>query len=467
MNQIRISDVTIRQAGKSMTFREKLEAAKLLDRLAVSVITLREIENAKIDSLLIKSVAGSVKNSILAVPVSLTEESVRMTWDALKNAAHPRMQVPAAVSTVQMEYLFHKKPEAMLAAIESTVKSCAVVCNDVEFIAEDATRSEESFLDDAIRTAIAAGANTVTFCDTAGTLLPDGIAEFIDNLKARVPELSEVTIGFDASNGLAMADACSIAAVWHGANEVKTAAFGGDGANLENVARILHVKGEARGVATGMRMTEISRLVGQIAWLCQPGRNKGIHAESGIHEESDLYLTAQDDVTAVQKAVERLGYDLSEEDVATVYEAFCRIAEKKDKVGFRELDAIVASAALQVPPTYILESYVINTGNIITATAHVCMKKHDAIVEGVSLGDGAVDAAFRAIEQIIGHHYELDDFQVQSVTEGREAMGQTVVKLRSNGKLYSGRGISTDILGASIRAYVNALNKIVYEEAEV
>ena len=467
MKQIRISDTTIRQAGKIMTFREKLEAAKLLDRLAVSVIGLREIESKKIDSLLIKSVAGAVKNSIVAVPVALCEESVRETWDALKSAARPRLQIVAAVSTVQMEYLYHKKPESMLQAIHDTVKLCAECCGDVEFIAEDATRSDEGFLDEALRTAISAGAGTVTVCDTAGSLLPDGIAEFFDGLRQRVPELQQVTLGFEASNTLAMADACSIAAVWHGACEIKAAVFGGVGANLEHVARIIAAKGEARGVCTGIRMTEISRLAGQIAWMCQPGKNKNVPVDSGVHEENDLYLTVQDDIQAVQKAVERLGYDLSEEDMATVFEAFGRIAEKKDKVGFRELDAIVASAALQVPPTYVLESYVINTGNIITATAHVCMKKQGNIVEGVSLGDGAVDAAFRAIEQIIGHHYELDDFQVQSVTEGREAMGQTVVKLRSNGKLYSGRGISTDILGASIRAYVNALNKIVYEEAEV
>jgi len=466
MNQIRISDVTIRQAGKNMTFREKLEIAKLLDKLGVYVISLREIENTRVDSLLIKSVAGAVKKSVVAVPVALTEDGVRTAWEALKTASHPRLQVSAAVSTVQMEYLYHKKPEAMLQAISDTVRSCAGLCGDVEFIAEDATRSDDSFLDAAIRAAVDAGAATVTLCDTAGSLLPDGIAEFFDGLKQRIPELSCVTLGFEASNSLALADACSIAAAWHGACEIKASAYGGNVANLENVAKIISAKGEAKGVYSGVRMTEVSRLVGQVAWLCQTNRSKNGPVESGIHEASDLYLTAQDDMTAVQKAVTHLGYDLSEEDMATVYEAFMRIAEKKEQVGVRELDAIVASAALQVPPTYVLDSFVINTGNTIAATAHLRLKKQEAVVEGVSIGDGAVDAAFKAIEQIIGHHYELDDFQVQSVTEGREAMGQTVVKLRSNGKLYSGRGISTDILGASIRAYVNALNKIVYEEAE-
>ena len=179
------------------------------------------------------------------------------------------------------------------------------------------------------------------------------------------------------------------------------------------------------------------------------------------------YVTGGDRPAFIAKMNEvasRLGYDLSEEDGAKVYEAFQAIADKKEKVGAKELDAIVAAAAMQVPPTYVLDSYVVTSGNTISATAHLKLHKQDKVLEGVSIGDGAIDAAFLAIEQITGQHYELDDFQIQAVTEGREAMGQTVVKLRSGGKVYSGRGISTDIVGAGIRAYINALNKIVYEE---
>ncbi len=178
-------------------------------------------------------------------------------------------------------------------------------------------------------------------------------------------------------------------------------------------------------------------------------------------------MNAHDDISTVLQAVSRLGYDLSDEDGSAVYEAFGRIAAKKEKVSAKELDAIVAAAAMQVPPTYTLDNYVITAGSSISATAHMKLNKQGKFIEGVSIGDGPIDAAFLAIEQIIGRHYELDDFQIQSVTEGREAMGQTVVKLRSEGKLYSGHGISTDIVGASIRAYLSALNKIVYEEAEV
>ena len=171
-------------------------------------------------------------------------------------------------------------------------------------------------------------------------------------------------------------------------------------------------------------------------------------------------------MAAVAKVVENMGYDLSEEDVNKVYEAFRQIADKKEKVSAKELDAIVASAAMQVPSTYKLHTYVITSGNTISATAHIKLTKNGEAVEGVYIGDGSIDAAFKAIESITGCHYELDDFQLQAVTEGREAMGQTVVKLRAGGKVYSGRGISTDIVGAGIQAYLSALNKIVYEEAE-
>ena len=164
-------------------------------------------------------------------------------------------------------------------------------------------------------------------------------------------------------------------------------------------------------------------------------------------------------------AVRQLGYDLSDEDNALVYEAFQRVAQRKHYIGMKELDAIVASTAMQVPPTYKLKNYVINSGNVITATANILLEKNGKEVRGVGIGDGPIDASFQAIEQIIGHHYELDDFQIQTVTEGRNAMGSALVKLRSGGRVYSGNGISTDIIGASIRAYVNVLNKIVFEEA--
>ena len=468
MKQIRISDMTMKQSTEefSLSFKEKIELSKLLDRLGVSVIEIDGIDNTRVDSLRIKSIASAVQSSTVAVPVTLCQENVQLVWKAICGAKHPRLQVCAAVSSVQMEYLHHKKPDAMMAAVADTVRACSALCADVEFVADDATRSDPQFLAQVIGIAIENGATTVTVCDTAGTMMPEEFGVFIKNLFDAVPALANVTLGVSCSNALAMADACSIAAVCNGATEIKAASYPVMTASLSNIARIIAMRGDCFDAATSVQVTQLSRIIGQITWMCQTVRGKNSPFDTGVQNESGVYLTAHDDLPAVLKAVEHLGYDLSEEDGIKVYEAFQAIAAKKEQVSEKELDAIIASAAMQVPPTYILDNYVITAGKTISATAHLRLAKNGEAQEGVCIGDGPIDAAFLTIESIIGHHYELDDFQIQAVTEGREAMGQTVVKLRSNGKLYSGRGISTDIVGASIQAYINALNKIVYEEDE-
>ena len=469
MDQIRISDITMKQSGKgfSLSFKEKIEIPKLLNKLGVSVIELEPIVQAKIDALRIKSVASTVSSSIVAVPVDMTQESVDATWNALKLAKHPRLQVCASVSTVQMEYLFKKKPDAMLAAIEATIAACCAKTADVEFVADDATRSDSAFLYKAISTAIAAGAKTVTVCDATGTILPDELGAFLDALYENVPALRGVTLGLSCLNELAMADACAIAAIKHGVREIKAAAYPINRVSLSNVSRLIAAKGDVWGVSCPVRTVEMNRIVKQITWMCETSRSKNSPFDNGVAEMTEeVALTAHDNITAVLKAVEKLGYDLSEEDGARVYEAFKKIAERRDVITSRELDTIVASAAMQVPSTYVLRSYAITASNTSSSMAHMQLDKNGQQLEGVALGDGPVDAAFLAIENILGCHYELDDFQIRSVTEGREAMGETVVKLRSNGRLYSGRGTSTDIVGSSIQAYINALNKITYEEAE-
>ena len=192
------------------------------------------------------------------------------------------------------------------------------------------------------------------------------------------------------------------------------------------------------------------------------------NAVCGIAEHiHEAVCFSDDDATLVCEINEHTHgeecYDLSEDDHAKVYEAFKALAKKKP-VSNKELDAIVATSALQVTPAYKLINYVINSGNIIISSAQITLEKDEQEKNAIAIGDGPIDAAFNAIEQILGHHYELDDFQIQSVTEGREAVGSAIVRLRSNGKLYAGKGISTDIIGASIKAYINAINKIIFEE---
>ena len=469
MKDIRVCDVTMKQfaASKafSLSFKEKLETAKLLDRLGASVIEIEGITREKADSLLIKSIASLTKNSVLAVPVALDGANLEATWAALSGAKNARLQVEASVSPAQIEYLYRKKANAMAQSIVETIKLCAQKTSNVEFVAVDAGRSDMDYLTDVIAQAIEAGATTVTVCDTAGKMLPSEFAQFVSDLYRAVPALQNIVLGVSCSDNLAMADACVIAAVMEGAGEIKTASYGLGVASTEKVAKILSTKQDACQATCSVRTTEIDRIAAQIARICEGGEAKvSLAAVAAQNADETMVLTVHDTQEQVMSCVEKLGYDLSAEDALAVYEAFVRIASKKEKVGSLELDAIVASAALQVPPTYVLDSYVINASNISTASAHVKMTKAGEVVESIVLGDGPIDAAFHAIEKIVGCRYELDSFQIQAVTEGQEAMGEAVIKLISDGKVYSGRGISTDIIGSSIHAYINALNKIVYEE---
>ena len=470
MEKLSIADITLKQAAKSaeysLSFREKIEIAKLLDKANVSVIELPAITKETTDVLLIKSIASCVKNSVIAVPVNLSEQDVERVAEALKVANKARIQVIVPTSTVQMEYICKKKPPMVLEMIKELVSKAKESGYDVEFVADDATRSEADFLYKAIDTAVSSGASTVTLCDTAGTMLADEISTFVDDAYTAVPAIETVAVGIQCSDEVNMSCACCISAIKSGVKEIKVSSINGkESAALEPVCKAIRIHSDELKVETGIRMTEFGRITKQIDWIANSKRSKTSPFDFGVSSaDNDFILNEHDDITEVSKAVKSLGYDLSQDDISKVYEAFKRISGKKT-VGAKELDAIVASAAMQVPTTYFIESYVINSGNVISATANITLRKNDEKISGLSNGDGPIDAAFLAIEQIIGRHYELDDFQIQSVTEGREAMGSAIVKLRSDGKLYSGKGISTDIIGASIRAYLNAVNKIVYEEA--
>ncbi|MCR5302816.1 MAG: hypothetical protein K6E49_10310 [Lachnospiraceae bacterium] len=468
MNNIRVCDSTVRKlsSGKDnvLSFKEKLEVAKLLDKLCVDVIELDEIRNSRVDSLLIKSVSTAVKNSTIAVPVALGGDPAP-TAAALSEAGSFRLQVVAPGSSVRMEYVYHKKAPAITEMVKTTIGACREYTDDVELLIDDATRADGAVLSELVKTAADAGATTITFCDDAGTMLPEEFAAFLEERLRSDEVLENMAWGVSCSDELSMADACVIAALCHGAKEIKASAYPVNTASLENVCRVIAGKGESFGVRTGVATSSMKRTVSVINRFCVPSEgSRTVFGFTGSVESSDDRLTSHDSKEAVTGVAEKLGYSLSDEDAQKVYEAFMKIASKKESVSAKELDAIVAVAAMQVPARYVLENYIVNTGSSITAMAHVSLQTKEGTLEGVSLGDGPIDAAFHAIEQITGRRYELDDFQIKAVTEGKEAAAETIVKLLANGRVYSGRGLSTDIIGASVRAYLNAVNKVVFEE---
>ncbi|MCF0135941.1 MAG: hypothetical protein HUJ69_05910 [Lachnospiraceae bacterium] len=462
MKKISFSDVTLKSANARLSFREKIETAKLLDRLEIGAIELPVIDKVQVDSLLVKSVAAAVRSAAVALPVAWSEEGVDIAWAALQKAGRPRLQLCVPVSPVQMEYSVHKKPAAVEEMITALLTRCCIVCPDVEFVAEDATRAERDFLAKMIGIAAEKGVKTITITDEAGLMLPEEFAEFASGIRAMIPE--NIRFAVRTASQLGLAEICAAKAAKAGADEVKVCVYG-ECANIQGLTHLMTTRPDVADAAPAIRTTELVRVSNIIcAMNTAEGKNT---RDNGIQADTARLvgeIGAEDDLTAVTEAVRRLGYDLSEEDYAHIFDSVQQVTRNK-KINAKELDAIVAGTALQVPPTYKLVKFVVNSGNVIGATAQIEMVKEGETLKGVAMGDGPVDAAFQTIEQIVGRHFELDDFQIQSVTEGRESVGDALIRLRSSGKLYSGRGISTDIIGASIRAYVSALNKIVYEEA--
>lgn len=468
METIRITDRTLPECaaipGMSLSFKERLEIAKCLDRLRPDMLELPALENPTADALLMRTISTTVRSCGVSMPVGFTRAEADAAWAAVSRAEKPRLRLEIPLSTVQMEYLCRKKPAAVMAMAEDLLTYCRGLCPDIDFCAGDATRADPEFLREALRMAVRCGASTVTVCDSAGTLLPEELAAFLKDLRRDVPELDGINLAVRCVNELSMAEACAMSAIGAGAREVKAVLLGDNSPSLPALAHALALRGDALGYRCAVNTMEMQRLQKQVNWIVRARQNgASMEAAPGRMEET-LTLSSHDDTEALAKAAARLGYDLSEEDLKKVEEAFRAAAARKD-VSARELEAIIASVALQVPPTYTLKGFVINSGSQMRSTAHIAVEKDGRELRGLCAGDGPIDAAFLAIEQIAGTHYELDDFQIQAVTEGREAMGSAFVKLRSGAKLYSGSGISTDIIDAAIHAYISALNKIAYEEA--
>ena len=457
MKQISISDTTLCRTGHRFSFKEKLEIARQLERLCVDAIELPEIAELPSDMLLVRTLSAFVKKAAISVAAGSTAESIANAAAALNRAKYPVIRIELPVSPALMEYRCGKKPAKMLEWIAAAVAKARELCAQEEFCAVDATRAERDFLTEALMTALKAGATSLSVCDSASELMPDEFACFVKELC----DETGTELGVCCENGSGMALASAVLAAQSGAKAVK-ASVNGDTVPLETLAGVLRNQGSRLGLYAGLRDTELHRISRQILWLSGGSEQTASPAEEA--DAGDIRLNGSDDREAVLGAVFRLGYDLSEEDQDKVFAEFGKVAGKQE-MGARALDALVASVALQVPPTYTLENYIINNGNMISSSAQVTLKKGEQSLQGICLGDGPIDAAFRAMEQIIGLHCELDDFRIQAVTEGKEAVGSAVVRLRYGGRLYSGKGVSTDIIGAGILAYLAAANKIAFEEA--
>ncbi len=461
MKKVNIADITLKKLSEdravSLLFREKSAIANCADLLGVDAIELPPVKSLREDTIIYRTIAQNVQNAVLAIPVGFSSAEVDSAWECVKEAKQPRLQIELPVSTIQMEYMYHIKQAKMIEKIAELTKAAKAVCDDVEFSALDATRADEDCLIAAVKEAEANGAGMVTICDDAGNSTPDEIAALV----AKVKEAVKVPVYVRVSDRINMAVASAFAAIGKGADGLKCAMAGKDVLLAGELSDAMSACSAQIDAEIKLDHTKIHASIDDMV----SGINHNAYEnETTVSDKKKLLLDSEATVAQVAQATALLGYELSDSDIGNVHKALKQVCDKKGAVGVKEFEALIASYAMQAPSTYHFETYTTTSSNVSSSMSQITLKCNDEIICGVSNGDGPIDSAFRAIEQCIGHHYELDDFQVQSVTEGKEALGSALVRLRNNGKLYSGNGTSTDIIGASIRAYINALNKIVFEE---
>ncbi len=498
--QIKIFDTTLRDGeqspGCSMNLQEKLEVAKQLERLKVDVIEAGFAIASPGDFAAVKAIADTVKDCTVASLARALTQDIDRAWEAVKGAAQPRIHTFIATSDIHMQHKLKMKPEDVLNRAVEMVRYAKKYCNDIEFSAEDASRSHPEFLYKIFEAVIAAGATVINVPDTVGYTTPCEYYDLIAGIKNNVPNVDLVDISVHCHNDLGMAVANTLAAARAGATQLECTINGigerAGNAALEEIVMALHTRKHLFDLETRIDTTQIyrsSRLISTLTGVqVQPnkavvGANAFAH-ESGIHQhgvlaekstyeimtpesiglsQNKMVLGKHSGRHAFDDRLKTLGYSLTKEELDAAFKEFKILADKKKVVQDRDLEALVEEKSVEIPEVYHLERFVINSGNTITSTASVKLIKNDEEVEEVSTGDGPVDAAFKAIDKIVGIPFTLEDYVLHSVTEGKDAQGEVVVKIRMEEELFTGRGLSTDVVEASVKAYVNAVNKMLYE----
>ncbi|HYE67925.1 MAG TPA: 2-isopropylmalate synthase [Anaerovoracaceae bacterium] len=499
---IKIFDTTLRDGeqspGCSMNLKEKIEMAKQLEKMKVDIIEAGFAISSPGDFISVKTIAETMKDCTVASLARTTEQDIDRAWEALAGAVSPRIHTFIATSPIHMEYKLLMTPDEVYERSIAMVKHAKRYCSDIEWSAEDATRSEPIFLAKVIEGVIKAGATTINLPDTVGYTTPDEYYDFLMKVQEYAPSMVNISLSTHCHNDLGLGVANSLAAIKAGATQVECTINGigerAGNAAMEEIVMALHTRRDILNVDTRIITTEIMRsssLLSRITGVkVQPnkaivGENAFAH-EAGIHQhgvmknketyeimtpesvgltQNNLVLGKHSGKHAFRDKVKNLGYDMSEAEIDRMFIKFKELADKKKSVYDRDIEALISKEAVQVPKTYCLDSFVINSGNTITSTAVIKMVKEGKVIEKVSRGQGPIDASFKSIEKIVGIEFNLEDYQIQSVTEGEDALGDAMVKISDpEGNIFIGRGLSTDIIEASIHAYINAVNKMIYDK---
>ena len=498
-NQVLIFDTTLRDGeqspGASMNTAEKLRIATQLEKLGINILEAGFPAASDGDMEAVSRIAGKLEKMEVAALARTAREDIDRAWQAIRHAANPRIHIFIATSDIHLQYKLKMTREEMIGAAVEAVKYASTLTDNVEFSAEDGSRSDRDFLCKVFEAVIEAGATTVNLPDTVGYAIPQEFSDLVGYVKAHTPHIDRAVLSVHCHNDLGLATANTLSAITAGARQAEVTINGiGERAgntSLEEVVMSLVTRNNSLGLTTSIDTQHIyptSRLVSMITGIMiQPnkavvGANAFAH-EAGIHQDgvlknpmtyeimkpetiglsaNRLVLGKHSGRHALRSRLKTMGYDLSDEEINIVFTRFKELADKKKHVVDEDLEVIVTEGILRTADIFKLEYLHVTAGTTVLPMASVKLDINGRSVKGAGYGNGPIDAAFNAIGKLTGTESELLRFSVSALTGGTDAQGEVTVRLKENGLLALGRGADPDIITASAKAYVNGLNRLEY-----
>jgi 2-isopropylmalate synthase len=499
MERVIIFDTTLRDGeqspGASMNAGEKLRLAVQLEKLGVDVIEAGFPAASDGDLEAVAGIAARIKTSEVAALARTSKSDIDRAWQAVHHAAKPRIHCFIATSDIHLEYKLKMTREQVMRRAVEAVEYARTLTDNVEFSAEDGSRSDPAFLCRIFEAVIAAGATTVNLPDTVGYAVPEEFGSLVKFVAEHTPNLQQAILSVHCHNDLGLATANTISAVVAGARQAEVTINGiGERAgntSLEEVVMALHTRSNRFPATTGIQTEFIyptSRLVSMITGIMvQPnkaivGANAFAH-EAGIHQDgvlknpmtyeimrpetiglsaNRLVLGKHSGRHALRSHLRRMGYELADDELDLVFTRFKELADKKKDVVDEDLEVIVTEGILRTADVFALDYLHVSAGNTVLPMASVRLKIGGRLVRGAGYGNGPIDATFNTIAKLTGTHSELLRFSVSALTGGTDAQGEVTVRLRENGLLSLGKGADPDIITASAKAYINGLNRLEY-----
>jgi len=498
-DQVIVFDTTLRDGeqspGATMNAAEKMRLATQLEKLGVDAMEAGFPAASPGDFEAVELIAGKIRNTQVTALARASKEDIDRAWGAIKEAAHPRIHTFIATSDIHLEHKLKMTRDQVINKAVDAVRYARTLTGNVEFSAEDGSRSDPDFLCRVFEAAIEAGATTVNLPDTVGYAMPDEFTQLISYIRQHTPNIHRVVLSIHCHNDLGLATANTLAGLKAGARQVEVTINGiGERAgntSLEEVVMGLYTRNDLLGLNTNINMPEIhstSRLVSMVTGIVvQPnkavvGANAFAH-EAGIHQDgvlknpmtyeimkpetiglarNRLVLGKHSGRHAFKQKLQELGYDLSNGELNKLFDKFKGLADKRKEILDEDIEVLVAEEILRVPDVYQLDYLNVVSGNVAVPTATVKLKIQGSETLSAGFGIGPIDATFNTISKMVGSQAKLLRFSVNAISGGMDAQGEVTVRLKENGLVALGKGADPDIITASAKAYINGLNRLEY-----